>query len=147
MIMANTKPFVQAASVCEKILIEPDGVASLIRMVDVFHLDLESTPVVPNIPPGMQFAVVIALKSGDVAGNFDMGVRLVRPSGKVEDTQNIPVVLQGGGHGANIRINVVIANPEYGLHWFDVLWSGEILTRIPLDLKKAKPSQTNKPEA
>lgn len=143
--MQNTKPYIQAASVCEKILIEPDGVASLIRLVDVFHLDLDSVPIVEGVPPAVEFSIIIALKSGSVAGKFTMGLRMIRPDGKAEQAHQVQVELHGGGHGSNLRVNGLIANPTYGLHWFDVLWQDEILTRIPLELKpKQAESQTPK---
>ena len=138
--MRNTKPFVQAASVCERILVESDGVASLIRLVDVFHIDFDSVPKVEGVPPGMEFSIFISLKSGDLKGSFKLGIRLCRPEGKAEEINFIPVTLNGGGHGANIRMNGVITNPTIGLHWFDLLWADEILTRIPLEVKP-KPAE------
>lgn len=133
-------PFVQAACVCEKVLVEADGGVSLVRIVDTLALDIrkELPPNAGILPP---LTVFVALKSGDVVGEFEVGLRLAAPTGgKVYAPMKWPVVFNGGEHGVNLSVGFAIAEPMYGLYWFDVLWNGDVLTKIPFRLR---PNPTN----
>jgi hypothetical protein len=136
------KPYVQAACVCEKVLIEPDNVPSLIRIVDTVTIDVKAIgPGTP--PPGLLekldlpviLTAFVSLKSGDVVGEYDVGLRLNAPDGTPPPVRKWPVVLNGGEHGANVRIEFRLPSAKPGLYWFDVLWGDEVLTRIPLRVK------------
>ena|SRR5689334_413866 len=136
---AVAKPFVQIACVCEKVLHEKDGVASLIRVVDTYTMELPK-----DVPAGFtlatQLTAFVSLKSGDVIGQFPVGLRLNQPNGKALPTREMPVEFKGNESGANLQIEFALANPAVGLYWIDVLWGDEILTRIPFRLKtKASP--------
>ncbi|MEO7270387.1 MAG: hypothetical protein ABIX28_05585 [Vicinamibacterales bacterium] len=133
------KPFVQTACVCEKVLVESDGVPSLIRIVDTYTVELPM-----ELPPGYKTAtdltVFVSLKSGDVVGEHEIGLRLNGPDGKARPVRRWPVRLNGQEHGANVRIAFTLTSPEYGLYWFDVLWGDEVLTRVPFRLKAKTPA-------
>jgi hypothetical protein len=138
---SNSKPFVQIACVCEKVLIEPDNVASLIRVVDTYALALPT----PELPAGVQIAFLIAfisLKSGDVVGEFEVGLRLNHPDGKDYPIRRWPVEFRGGESGVNLKIAFSLPDAKFGLYWFDVLWGDEVLTRIPFRLKAASTEST-----
>lgn len=134
------KPLVQAACICENVLIEPDGVASLIRLVDTYTLQLPDPNELPLLPGvlGLQLAAFVALKSGDVVGEFEIELQLTDPDGKRQAIRKWPVVMNGGEHGATLRLKFALGNPKQGLYWFDVLWNDEALTRIPFRIKFAK---------
>jgi hypothetical protein len=141
--MPNAKPYVAVACVCEKVLIEPDNVASVIRIVDTFHLQIPDKPPSPGMATGVQLTAFIAIKAGEVTGEHELGLVLRHPSGKKGDPRKWPVVLNGGEHGANVKIEFVLAGkdgapPELGLYWFDVLWGDEVLTSIPFKLTRAE---------
>src|SRR5712692_2849992 len=124
--MPNTKPYVSVACVCEKAIIEPDNVTSLIRIVDTFHLQVPAGPLPPGVGGVVGLTVFVAIKSGDVTGQHEIGLVLRKPTGKREPTQKWPVVLTGGEQGANLKIdfNLVLKGEatDFGLYWFDVLW-------------------------
>ena len=128
------KPYVQVACVCEKALLESDGVVSLIRVVDTYIMDAPSA-----LPSGVGVAVnltvVVMLKSGEAVGEHQVEIRLTGPDGISNALGSWAVILNGGEHGANVKIDVGIASNKYGLYWFDVMWGDEPLTRIPLRLK------------
>lgn len=131
--MSTPKPLVQVACVCEKVLTEHDNVPSLIRIVDTYTL---------HVPPGqspsdsaVSLTAFVALKSGEVVGEYEAGLRLVPPDGKATQVRKWPVVLNGSEHGVNLKIEFVIPSPTPGLYWFDVLWGEDVLTRIPFRLK------------
>jgi hypothetical protein len=142
--MPNTRPYVAAACLCEKVILEPDGVASLIRIVDTYTLKVPTT-VPPSFRPAIELTVFVSIKSGDVTGQHEVGLLLRQPNRKSPPIQKWPVVLNGGEHGANVTINFTLvgepgAAHEAGLYWFDVLWEGEVLTSIPLRLKLEAPT-------
>jgi hypothetical protein len=134
-----SKPWVQFACVCEKVLREPDNVASLIRIVDTYNLDVP--PEFPKgfeLPPGISggwalpLTIAVSLKSGDVSGEYEIGLRLTRPSGQQTPIRKWPAVFRGGEAGVTLVMAFVLESPTSGLYWIEVLWFSEVLARIPL---------------
>ncbi|MGE0359956.1 MAG: hypothetical protein AB7H93_08250 [Vicinamibacterales bacterium] len=146
-------PFVTVAAFCEKLLIEADNVASAIRIVDTYKLGE-----VPDIPPGLsgvevvpviELNGVIAIKSGDVTGEHRIDLVMENPLGerkKISPDGGWPILLNGGVHGANIKLKFPLGVKNYGLCWFDVLFDDALLTRMPLMLERAeKQTEPNPP--
>lgn len=148
--MSSPKPFVQVACICEKVLIEPDNVVSLIRIVDTMSVGIRAIGPgdlqieVPKDAPslGLPMTAFVMLKSGDVIGEHEIGMRLNRPDKGPSPVRKWPVVFSGGEHGANLRIQFTLPSAEPGLYWFDVLWGDEVLTRIPFRLKSTSGEST-----
>lgn len=138
--VSDAKPFVQVACICEKVLIEQDNVASLIRIVDTSTIELPTNP-----PPGvgilMDLTVFVSLKSGDVVGESEVGLRLIAPDNVEHPVRMWPVEFRGNESGVNLRIALALQGPKLGLYWLDVLWKEEVLTRIPFRLK-SKPGES-----
>lgn len=133
----NTKPYVALACICEKMLQDKDGVASLIRIVDTYSLNIP--PDAPkDVVPAFEVICVVSLKSGDLVGSFNK-LQIVSNASDGErknmSEKPIPTVFNGGAHGLNVRLNLTVVVKKFGLFWFDVMWGDEILTRIPLDVK------------
>jgi hypothetical protein len=143
MAAAASKPLVQIACICEKVLIEPDNVPTLVRVVDTITMQPPRDVPSPATPTGVQLTIFVALKSGDVAGDFEVGLRLKSPEGKDHPLRKWPVELRGGEHGANLRVDFLLQDPQFGLYWFDVLWGDETLTRIPLRLRRSTASESS----
>jgi len=151
--MANTKPFVTVACICEQVLEEPDGVMSAIRIVDTVTIGPPMPPDFVLPQSGIQGVVtvkgLIALKSGDVVGNGKVELVMHSSTGEVvtlSPEDGWPVVMKGGEHGFQIKINFVLGVKNFGLIWFDVTWNGEVLTRFPLKLQQgALPEKTSAP--
>ncbi len=142
--MSSPKPLVQAACICEKVLVEADNVPSLIRVVDTYTLPLapeEARSLGGDVPYGVNLTVFVSLKSGEVVGNFAVGLRLIGPDDMEQPVRQWPVELRGGEHGANLKIMFALQKPKLGLYWFDVLWDGEVLTRIPFRLTSASTTE------
>jgi hypothetical protein len=142
-VVPNSKPLVQVACICEKVLIETDNVASIIRIVDTYTIDP-----IPELPDGVQarteLTAVVSLKSGDLVGEFTVGLRLMEPDGKILPTREWPLILNGGESGANIKVVFALMPPKMGLYWLDVLWIDEVLTSIPFRfrLKASEPTES-----
>jgi hypothetical protein len=128
------RPFVQLACVCEKVLIEPDSVPSLIRVVDTYTID-DPAGLPGGLKAAMPLTIFVSLKSGDVVGEFDVGLRFVQPNGKAHPVRTWPMEFKGNEGGVNLKVDFSLGEPAEGLCWFDVLWGDDVLTRIPLRMK------------
>jgi len=129
--MSNSKPLVIAATACEKVLQEKkDDVVSIIRMVDTFQM---STDV-----PIVHVNAIVALKSGDVTGNYEIKLRIRTPSGDLRPIDGKwPVYLKGGEHGVTIGLTINLESPVIGLYWIDVVWQDDVLTSFPIKLVRS----------
>lgn len=137
--MQNSKPFVQAACLCDNVLMDKDGVMSAIRIIDTYYIDP------PELKPGevhvIELQALVCLKSGDVKGESEMAFKLRLADGKtVEVPKKFPVVLNGGIHGANFKMALAVP-VVYGLNWLDVYWNGNHLSAVPFKLEKTPAPQ------
>lgn len=130
----SAKPLVAIACICEHVLESKDGVLSAIRIVDTFRIDLgegESG----GQKPKLKLNLLIGLKSGDVIGAHEVGLRLRTPGGKTSEFPRAPVRFDGEHRGVNLVVGFELVVSELGLYWFDLLWGDEVLTRIPLKVE------------
>src|SRR5437879_4727560 len=110
----NTKPYVAAATVCERVLQEPDGVFSASRIVDV--LTMKAIPLAKprNLPAGaqvvdavqiMDLVLLIMLRAGSVSGEHRIRIALQDPNEKSVPLplDESPVVLKGND-GVNLTL-------------------------------------------
>lgn len=146
--MPDTGPHIAIAAVCERVLIEQDGVMSIIRVVD--RLTQTATGVEPpeQMPPFLvkesDLRMVIALKSDKARGRCTIKVVLEDPSGQRVPVGQSDVTLQPGIGGTNLNIGMNLAIQHEGVHWFDVLLGGpreqkdQLMTRVPLDVVYAR---------
>lgn len=137
----TAKPWVQFACICEKALREPDNVPSLIRIVDTYYIDPFPTEELPSelAEWALPLTIAVSLKSGDVTGAHELTLRLVRPSGAPVVIRKWPVEFKGDEAGVNLLMSFALNKPEFGLHWFEVVWGEELLARIPLRVKPRVP--------
>jgi hypothetical protein len=134
--MPNTKPYVAAAFLCERAIRGDDEVVSITRIVDTYTVVPQEVP--EGRAPVVELTLFVALKSGDVLGQSHVVIR-PRSSGTpdttaVTESGEIPIVLNGGEHGANIIMTLVFPAAKMGLFWLDVLWNDQFLTSVPLKL-------------
>ncbi len=127
-------PFVTAALLCEKVLIEQDGVKSAIRIVDrVIH-----QPVGVNPPDAMQpfthmLTLLVSLKAGWIRGSRAIEIRMVKPTGESSQVGNPTVFFEGeDDRGVDLVIQLLMNVERPGLYWFHVNFEGRTLSRIPL---------------
>jgi len=133
-------PYLSAALLCEKVLVEQDGVKSAIRIIDrVTH-----TVIAPNPPEVMEpfeheLALLVRLKSGKDRGSYRLRLTLVKPSGETLTPIRQTIYLEGeDDRGVDVIANLRVQFGSERVHWFEV-WlqavsmSNELLlTRIPL---------------
>lgn len=128
--MDPSGPHLQAALICERVLQEQDGVLSIIRVIDrvTFQLGPDGELIQPQHP----IFFVISFKAGKARGTYSIEIQREKPSGEQALVLNAPVHFEGEERGANVVIGGAFAPDEAGLYWFDVLFEGEQVTRIPL---------------
>lgn len=128
--MANDDPFLQAAVVCEHVLAEQDGAISAIRIIDrvFFALDEAGQPINPRYP----VYFFISFRAGPARGSYPISVRREKPSGEDSDVFEVPVLFEADERSVNIIVKGEFEPDQAGLYWFDVLFDGERVTRIPL---------------
>lgn len=127
-------PYIQLATLCEKVLQEKDGVMSVIRVIDT--LNIQAGAGAPEEMPAGQvvLTMVITLKAGMLTGKYEVKVVPTSPSGKVMQgsASTIPVYFEGNDRGMNLILNIGLHIKEEGVFWFDVSVVNQLLTRIPL---------------
>ena len=127
-------PHLAAAVLCEKVLTEQDGVASLIRIVD----RVTQTAIGPEAPFAMttfqrELFLFVSFKSGSARGVKELTVRLTKPSGESPFAETLPVNFEGeDDRGANVIVQLLLEIDMVGLWWLDISLDGVHVTRLPL---------------
>lgn len=142
--MPETGPHIVNATFCEKVLIEDDGVLSLIRLVDRFTQTATGPEPPEQMPPFVltdrDLHMVITLKSDKAKGRCTVKIVAEAPSGVRTPIGDYDVNLPGGNHGINLNIGINFAFQHEGVYWFDVLLGGPreqkdvLMTRAPLQV-------------
>jgi hypothetical protein len=135
--MENTKPLVQAACICENVLLDKDGPASLIRIIDQITVHIPSNAP-KGIPAGFPVQLFVRVGSGAFKGSGEISVQPKRPDGTRGGRIVAPIELLGEQRGVQFKSGFHVINPQQGVYWFDVLWNGEFLTSIPLEVTLAE---------
>lgn len=137
--MAEGKPLVTAAFICERVLIEKDEVVTAVRIVDrIFYEPPATLPDQPtSLPP---LSLLIILKRDDALDKpYDVDVVLITPSGRdvrpAEKPTSVQFHSRDPDSGVNLHVGLLLVAPwEEGLHWLRVSIDGEPIARTPLRL-------------
>lgn len=135
-------PLVTTAALCERVLQEPDGVISLIRVVDkitVSDVDAERPDVMPPIP--VMLTLVLLLKAGAAQGrSFTLQLEPVDPAGRAIARSELPLQFpasEAAGATFLVKMALIVSHP--GQHWINVMLDGELFTRVPLLVEHQPP--------
>ena len=129
--MDKVRPYVTAALLCEKVLQEKDESLTVIRIIDKLQYQvLGSLPA--DSKPLIALQGLVGIKSGPVVGKHTLKIVGEKPGGSRKQLHELPLDLLGADQGQNIILNIQIGIDQDGLHWFDVIFDDEVLTRIPL---------------
>jgi len=127
-------PHLSAAFLCERVLIEQDGVKSAIRIVD----RTTRTVIGPSPPPEMppfphSYFLLLRLKSGQARGPATVTIRFVKPSGESPTPLIQTIHFEGeDDRGVDLVTQLQVEFDRAGLYWFDVYLDDVRITRIPL---------------
>ena len=129
----ETGPYLSAACICEKVLVEHDGVKSIIRMVDrLIHTIEGSSPPEEMEPFDYNLTLFIKLKAGRARGVYPIQVHLIKPSGERPTPMQQSVLFEGEeDRGVDIVANMRIKFDMTGVYWFEIYLRDTCLTRIP----------------
>jgi hypothetical protein len=128
-------PYLTAAFFCDKVLHEPDGVLSAIRIVDRWTVNGPQVAMPPTI---LQTNLVILMKSGSYRGNAQITVSPITPSNNRLPPVGFPVLFEGEDErGAGIVLPMAFPAQESGLYWFEVSLAlqalqPQVITAIPM---------------
>ena len=137
-------PYLVMALICEKVLQEQDGVKSAIRMVDRITHSVAGPDVAENMPPfGVNFQLLIRMKSGKKPGKHQIGVTLFDPRkkelGSITQTINLD---QGANRGIDILIPLKMRIEQEGVFWFEIWCDDFLMTKTPLEVRYVISRQT-----
>lgn len=126
-------PHVQLATFCEKVLQEPDGVLSVIRVIDRLIVTVSAAGAPAELPEGgtVRVTLLITLKAGDAQGRHPITLRAQQPSGAYLPDQSVDATFERDERGVNLILEVDLLVIE-GLYWFEVFVNEALLTRVPL---------------
>lgn len=127
-------PYLSTAVLCEKVLVEQDGVKSAIRMVD----RVSRNYVGPNPPPEMDpfeydLNLLIKFKSGWARGVHALKIQTGKPSGELTPEVQNSVLFEGEeDRGVDVIAKMHFNLDETGIYWIYVYLNDIKVTQIPL---------------
>ena len=126
-------PYLVAAFLCERLLVETDGVKSAIRIVDRVNRTARG----PQPPEDMEpfdhvLTLFISLKSGYARGNHRLRVELVKPSQETVSPLDTTINFEGDeDRGVDVVVELHMKIAITGIYWLNVYLKESLLTRIP----------------
>ena len=137
-------PYLVMAIICEKVLQERDGVKSAIRIIDRFTHSVAGPDVPEKMPTvGINFQLLIKMKSGKKPGKHHIKVTLVDPRkkelGSVTQTINME---QGESRGMDILLPINMKIEQEGVFWFEIWCDDLLMTKTPLEVRYVISKQT-----
>ena len=147
-------PKLQAAVLCERVLIETDGAPSLIRVVDQFTIEVPPFLVPSALPPGVRLplraTLFLSIKpSSKRAVNYKCELVTRDVDGQELARAPFSVEVAGGFIGANVGLPLQLLVNREGIHTLEVALSdGQILATVPFLVRfaAAMPEEPATPE-
>ena len=126
-------PYLVAAILCEKILVEQDGLKSLIRIFDrtTRQITRVSPPEVME-PFDFDHSLFLSFKSGQARGPMTLRVTVIRPTGESPPPFQAQLHFEGeDDRGVDIAAQMRLHVEIPGMYWFVISLDGVPVTRIP----------------
>jgi len=142
--MDSGGPYLNAALLCEKVLVERDGVITAVRLVDRIIVMAVSSgvPMPEELPPStVSFNLLVVLKSGVFKGTAPIKLVIHTPPEKEIGESSTDAFFEGDDRGINLISPLQFQVTEDGLYWISVYCAGELKTRIPLRVVYQRISQ------
>ena len=127
-------PYLLAALLCDRILVEKDGSKSLIRQIDKLTQTAMGTDPPEEMEPFTHtVSMYVCLRRGDQGGKHQLGVTIVGPSGSRTTILATPIDFEGvPGSGIDLTAELPVRIEKPGAYWFEVALNASIITRVPL---------------
>ncbi len=127
-------PYVQAALLCERVMVEQDGVKTALRIIDrITQTKTGSNP--PEVMPPFRANIflMLKLKAGSCSGKHHLQVQLTRPDGQSVIPVTQTIHFEGDeDQGVDFVGTLQLQFELEGIYWFDFLLDSVLLTRTPL---------------
>lgn len=126
-------PYLSAAILCEKVLVEQDGVKSVVRIIDrVIRQAIGPNPPQEMEPFDYEATLLIRFKSGRARGTYPLEIQLIKPSSESAMPLKQTILFEGEeDRGMDIVANMKIKFDLAGIYWFNIVLNDVCLTRIP----------------
>lgn len=126
-------PYLSAAFICEKILVEKDDVKSAIRIIDrVTRSAFGQAPPEEMEPFEYDLTFFIRFKSGRARGTLPLEIEPIKPSGESMKRAKMMILFEGEeDRGVDTMGVMKIKFDQTGIYWFNILLNGIRITRIP----------------
>lgn len=132
------KPLLQAATICERVITEKDGVITLIRIIDSITVSSDKD----ELPPGtLVVTTAVIFKSGEALGKRNITLIARDPDSNEICRLKAVMELEGGEKGGIVSAEIPLAIKMTGLYFIDVLLGSELVTKMPLRIVYKKTPQ------
>jgi len=127
-------PYLEAALLCEKVLVEVDGVKSIIRVID----RIVRTVIGQNPPPEMEpfnqwCTLFLRIKAGRARGVMPLKIEIIKPSGESLAPLQHSILFEGeDDRGIDVVDNIVLQIDQTGIYWFKIYLNNVKITQVPL---------------
>lgn len=137
--MPNDKPLLANAVFCDKVEDAEGGGVNLVRIIDTYVI----TPL-PGIAPDtihmLPMVAFLSVKSGDFQGTGQVTAKMRGPDGFTGALPgSFTMVLNGGEHGAQLRLSLNFPVAKLGVWYMDYFWNGELFASAPFRLSETAP--------
>src|SRR5947209_7218768 len=135
-----------AAFLCQDAIIEKDtNILSAIKLMDRLDIDLPaSLPANATFVIPIKTTVVVTFKS-PIPRRFTAHIIGRRPDKSEFASGAYSLELTGGAHGHTLLMPVRFESTSAGIYWFEVWVEGDVLQRIPLEVRHTATAQSESP--
>ena len=139
-------PYLQIAAFCEQVIEDKRGVLSLINVVDRTTQSVGGPQTPEEMPTfDLNWKLVLSMKSGEARGSYPIRIVPELPSAETKEPVLLSVHLEGGNRGANVVVNMSMRIEMPGIHWVNVYFDDELLTRLPIEVIYSRFSGSGRP--
>ena len=127
-------PYLSAAILCEKVLVEQDSVKSAIRIIDRINRSaVGQQPPSEMAPFEYELVLLLRFKSGRARGVHAVKIQTAKPSGELTPEVINNVLFEGEeDRGIDIVAHIVFKFDETGIYWIHIYLNDTHITQIPL---------------
>jgi len=127
-------PYLSAAILCEKVLVEQDTVKSAIRIIDRINRSaVGSQPPSEMEPFEYELVLLLKFKSGRARGVHAVKIQPAKPSGELMQEVINNVLFEGEeDRGVDIVAHMVFKFDQTGIYWIHIYLNDVHITQIPL---------------
>ncbi len=127
-------PYLSAAMLCEKVLVEQDTVKSAIRIIDRINRTATGPePPSEMVPFDYELQLLLKFKAGRARGVHTVKIQCAKPSGELLPEVFNSVVFEGEeDRGVDVIGMMQFRFDQTGIYWIHIYLNDVQITQIPL---------------